>query len=112
MRTLSIIRLGWGVVLLSIPGRLTRVICGLDTVAGRRVLRVLGARHVVQAMASRRVGRAGAELGASVDGAHWLTDVGFAAADKRWRKMAVADSLVTGTFGLASLLIGRHRARQ
>jgi hypothetical protein len=64
-------------------------------------MRVLGARHLLQGAAEALMGGGAREAGVGVDILHGLTDIGFAAFDRRWRRAALADAGITA--GLAAL---------
>jgi hypothetical protein len=74
--------------------------------APRLVLRVLGIRHVAQALAERRYGRDAVRIGAYVDGIHALSGLGFGCRDRRWRRAALTDAAITTGFAL----VGRRVA--
>ncbi len=70
------IRAGWGMTLLIAPGPVLRLFGGADEGrAPRRVMRVLGARHIVQAGAEYRFGGRAREIGIGVDLLHGTTSV-------------------------------------
>jgi hypothetical protein len=93
------LRIGWGAALLIAPGTVLRLFGGADEgVAPRRIMRVLGARHVVQAAAERAGGRQAREIGTLVDLLHAGTSVGFGLANRRWRRAAWSDAAVTLVF--------------
>lgn len=100
------VRTVWGAVLLGVPGLLVRVAGGTDELASRRVVRVLGARHLVEAGVEARHGGAVRRAGGVVDLIHAVTAVGFGLADGRWRRPALADAVVASAFAAAGL--GRH----
>jgi hypothetical protein len=72
----------------------------------RRVLRVLGARHIVQAVLERCFGAGARRLGVGVDVLHAATDVGFGVADSRWRRAALTDAVITTGFAVVG--VARH----
>ena len=94
-----ILRICWGTVLLISPGAVLRLFGGADQgVAPRRVMRVLGARHVAQAGAEWAFGGRARQIGTVVDLLHAATSVGLAIIDPRWRRAALSDTAVTAGF--------------
>ena len=97
-------RTGWGALLLVAPGRVLRLTGHVDAGRGpRRLLRVLGARHLAQAALECRGGVRTRNVGTGVDATHALSDVVFACLDSRWRRAAALDALVTGGFVVLGL---------
>jgi hypothetical protein len=94
-------RLAYGLVLLVAPDRLTNVLTGrrLDG-RGRAVARVLGARHLLQAIVVTRVDSA-RRLGRVVDRMHAASMLGIAVFDSRRRRLALIDTGVASLFSLA-----------
>jgi hypothetical protein len=100
MAPMTIVRSGLGAVYLVAPEWIP-VLLGvrLDRRA-RLVLRVLGARHLIQAgvvSSAPARGRALA-VGCGVDAIHAASMVLLAAVDRRRRRLAVADAGVAGAF--------------
>jgi hypothetical protein len=94
----------WGITLLAAPRQVLQVIGGAsEERTPQRVMRVLGARHVAQAIAEHVFGDPAVRLGVWVDGLHALTGVGFACADARWRGAALADAAITSGFAAYGL---------
>ncbi len=106
MTGLLVVRAGWAVVLLSAPGVVIRTLGGVDETASRRVLRVLGVRHLLEAVVEARRGPTVRRAGAVVDLVHSMTAVGFGVADRRWRRPALADAAVASGFAVAGF--GSH----
>lgn len=106
-RVLAVVRIAWGSLLIGAPGQVVRLLGGADETASRRVLRLLGARHLVQGGVEALRPQARGELGAAVDGLHALSAAGFAVADRRWRRPALLDGGVASAFGAAGLVAGR-----
>ncbi len=77
------VRTGWAVTLLAAPGPLVRSVGGVDETASRRVVRVLGARHLLEAAVAARHGRGVRRAGVAVDAIHAATAVAFGIADRR-----------------------------
>lgn len=104
-------RVGWGVFLLACPDRPIRALTGVRlTPRDRHVLRVLGARQVVQAAVSlvhpsHRV----LAVGSAVDALHAASCLGLAAADSRWRRGAVLGAADAAAFAFAGYA-GARRA--
>jgi hypothetical protein len=108
------LRLAYGSLLVLRPDALlgSKRVSGSDERI-RSVVRVLGARHVVQAVIvgtwptgpCRRVG-------AAVDALHSITDVAFARLDARRRRAAALDAAIAVALGAANMRLaqgsGRH----
>lgn len=76
---------------------------------GRRVVRVLGVRQVVQAaLTGRTPTRAVLWLGAEVDSAHAASMVGLAVCSRRYRRAALGDAAVAGTLAAAGVWAALH----
>lgn len=94
----------WGVTLLIAPGAVLRVIGGADEDRiPKRIMRILGARHVLQSAGEFVFGDRALRLGVWVDGLHALTGYGFACVDARWRRAALADAVITTGFAAVGL---------
>lgn len=104
IRLVEVVRLAWGCVLLLAPRRLMGALP--VTRVDRRslaVARVLGARHVAQALASGLSPSPEVlAAGAWVDGAHAVTAVALAIADPGRRGAGLTDAGVAATFSCAS----------
>jgi hypothetical protein len=98
-----LVRAVWGGVLLGAPGSVLSITTRSDPAflgTARIVLRVLGARHIVQAAVEARWPRPGVlALAATVDGLHAASGLALAATDPGWRRSALLDATVT--IGLA-----------
>ncbi|MBN9101171.1 MULTISPECIES: hypothetical protein [unclassified Pseudonocardia] len=106
------VRVAWGVVLLVAPHGVLKVSHGDDPHdrTARRVLRILGFRHLAQTAVELAGPRPAVQyLGASVDGIHALTSAGLAAVDRRWRRSAVLDAAVASGFALGTGFTARGR---
>lgn len=102
--TFVIVQALWGTILLIAPGKVLRLLGGADEDrVPKRVMRILGARHVVQATAEHIFGDAALRLGVWVDGLHALSGLGFACADARWRRAALIDAAITSGFAAVGL---------
>lgn len=62
------------------------------------VIRVLGARHVVQALLLSRAGQGWHRCGALVDLTHAASMVTVACAGRRWRRPAGVDAVLASAF--------------
>lgn len=103
-RVLGVARAVWGLTGVSAPALLVRRVGGVP--ADHRavvVTRVLGARHLVQAVASGLApGPAVLAVGAWVDGAHSLTALALALVDRSRARAALTDAAVAAAWALAS----------
>ncbi|AGZ44112.1 hypothetical protein [Actinoplanes friuliensis] len=106
VRATAVLRAGWGLTLLLVPGRLAPGVVPAGVVPAARVL---GVRHVVQAAASV-VAPTGtvAVLGIVVDAVHTGSCLVLAAAAPRWRRAALLDAVIEG--GLTAAAWGAIRA--
>lgn len=109
---MNLLRGGWGATLMGAPGPVTTVLAGAPLTRGERaVFRVLGARHLTQALvAGACPGPAVLMIGAWVDLAHAATALLLAAFDRRRTRVAVLDAAIAGTWALASCA-GARRSR-
>jgi len=103
-------RTGFGVTLLLAPGPVLRVVDprGRD---GRAVVvtRVLGARHVVQALVGALApGRRESALSALVDATHAATCLVVAATDRRRARPALVNAAAAATWGLLTWAAGNR----
>ena len=105
---LTLVRAGYGVGLVCVPSALLRM--AGDVEPGARacgVARVLGVRHVAQAVLTAAAwcadpgGRVPVACGAGADLLHASTMVGLAALDGRVRRAALADTAVELAFAAA-----------
>ncbi|KAB1916259.1 hypothetical protein [Micromonospora sp. AMSO31t] len=102
-------RLTWGAVLLLAPGRMLRPV-GPTTTGAVVTLRVLGARHVVQAVMTVRRPTPGVfAVGTVADGLHSITAVALAAADRRQRHAAMTDAAVAAAWAVLGAVVVRRR---
>jgi hypothetical protein len=99
---MSAVRAAYGVALLAAPGA---VVAGLTREEPgpheRDVVRVLGARHVIQAAATACAGRSALAPGAVIDTLHAASMLALAAAGGRLRRAELADALVAGALAAA-----------
>ncbi len=115
MRTaLEAVRGGYGVLQLARPGLIAdRLLADALDRRGRGVARVLGARQLVQALASGRApGYPVLALGVEVDLLHAASMLAVALADRRRRRSALTDALLAGSFAFGGALAARAVARQ
>ncbi|MFZ2174111.1 MAG: hypothetical protein WAW17_08775 [Rhodococcus sp. (in: high G+C Gram-positive bacteria)] len=108
-RTLVMIRLGYGMLQLSAPNLVPARVLAQPLRRGEQVVvRVLGARHLLQAAVTTAVPTpAVLRIGAGVDAVHAATMI-VAALDRRRRRAAVAEMLCARGFGAAGLWAARH----
>ncbi len=107
---LALARGTWGTLLLLAPGAVGRLYAGRppDRLSVG-VLRVLGARQVVQAALTARPGRRALAAGAAVDLTHAASMVGLALVDRQRRRAGLADAGVATALALVGL--GLYRAQ-
>jgi hypothetical protein len=107
IRAIELIRAGWGGVLLAAPAEVLGHIHGARV--DRRavvVTRILGARHLVQALLSGvDPGPEVLAAGVWVDTVHSATALGLAVIDRRRARGGVTDALVAASW---AALGGRH----
>lgn len=99
------LRAGWGALLLLRPDTGLGALEGGDdsTEAARVVIRILGARHLIELVLELYHGPRWRRAGGVVDAIHAATAVGFGAFDHRWRRAALADAAVAGGFAAVGL---------
>jgi hypothetical protein len=94
-----LIRTAWGLLLVIAPGRVLQAMGGVDeSRTPRRIMRILGARHLVEAVAESSLGGSAREVGVWVDGLHAMTSLAFAWRNGRWRRAASTDAAVASGF--------------
>jgi hypothetical protein len=97
----AVARAAYGSALLVAPGPLLRLAGGNGSGngGGVAVARILGGRHVAQALATAgHPGRLRLYAGAAVDGIHAASMLGLAALSAEERRPALIDATVAGTF--------------
>ncbi|GAA2483506.1 hypothetical protein [Streptomyces longisporus] len=98
MRAATVVRLGWGTVLLIFPDAVLRHLPGTGPDrAGSAAVRVLGARHVGQGLLSAR-GVLPPVWAAATDALHAVSMAGLALTSARWRTAALADFVIAVGF--------------
>lgn len=109
-RPLEVARAAWGLTAVVAPALLVRGVGGVPP--DRRavvVTRVLGVRHLVQAVVSfLSPGPAVLAVGAWVDGAHSLSALGLALVDRPRARVALTDAAIAAAWGLASRRAARR----
>ena len=109
------LRLGWGAALVAAPRPLLRGLARVHDPADRgavAVLRVLGVRHVGQALVEALGPQPAVRyLGAAVDGLHALTAAGLAVLDPRWRRGALTDTAIAAFFAAGTAVSTRGSRR-
>jgi len=106
-RGLEGVRAAYGLVQLAAPALLAdRVAPDRVGPRARVVIRVLGARHLLQAGAASAVDRPSAhQVGAVVDALHALSMVALSFTGRGRRRLAVLDACVAGTFAALEALV-------
>lgn len=109
MNWLAAVRGSYGLVVVAFPARVVRSYSARPPrPRAITVARVLGARHVVQAVAS--VGSPSADarlLGVEADLLHALSAVGLTLLDRRWRRGGVIEALLALLFAAAGVAAAR-----
>ena len=103
-RHLSTARGAWGALLVLAPDVPLRALTGgREPGGGPRLLRVLGARHVLQAAMTMAAPTAWVlRLGAVADTLHSASGLAFAAIDDRERRAALLDATIAAAWAAAS----------
>ncbi len=106
---LSKVRSGLGLAQLLVPAVAAGVVAGQrPDPRGRRVVRVLGARQLAQALTTGfQPTTAVLALGAEVDAAHGLSMAALGLFDRRLRRLAWADGLLAAGFMTAGVVAAR-----
>jgi hypothetical protein len=102
-RALPVIRAGYGMVLLLAPGPAIRLATGrLPGPRTRRVARVLGIRHLIQATLTAAAPRpATFAVGGQVDAVHTASMLLLAAVSRAGRRAALTDALAEAALAAA-----------
>lgn len=103
MSRVAVLRGAYGALLLVAPDAYAGAVQGQSLRgAARTTARVLGARHLVEALALAR-GTRWPRLAAAVDATHAASMVGAAALRRPDRRVALADAAVAGSLALLTL---------
>ncbi|HLH83423.1 MAG TPA: hypothetical protein VKV38_09170 [Trebonia sp.] len=109
VRWFPLIRCGYGVALLGVPGLLLRLAGRSRDGRARDAARVLGARQLAQAaLTAPRPSATTLALGAEVDLAHALSMLALAVTDRRCRRLGYADAVVATAFAAAGVFAARR----
>lgn len=96
---LELIRTAYGTTALIAPGAVEHLLSGhAPDERARTVIRILGARHLLQAAVTARGSRGIHLLGCGVDLLHALTAAGLAVVDERRRPAAAANAAIALAF--------------
>lgn len=99
MRTLEFVRAGYGFCELLAPDLVEgRLLGRAPDRRARMVIRILGARHLIQAAATARGGRAAHRLGGTVDAVHALSMLILSALDPARRSPAAVNAAIALVF--------------
>jgi hypothetical protein len=98
------VRLAWGSLLVARPTAAAELFGGEAVPRARVVLRILGARHLVQGASELWPHPGRHDLDPAIDGIHALTAAGLAILDHRWRRPAATDAAVATGFFAAGML--------
>ena len=108
MNRTALLRSLWGSVVTTAPQLVLAVTREDSTTMARAVLRILGARQVVQGtVLAAKPDEDLIRLGGYVDLAHAATAFGFAALDRRWRRTALLSGVAATGFRVHALMAGR-----
>ena len=110
MRYVTVGRAAYGLSLLLAPGALIQVASGHTMgQAPKLVGRILGARHLVQALVVGRMGtRNWLLVGTAVDVAHALSMIWFAVLDRGYRRPATLDAVLAVGLAVSGLREARN----
>jgi hypothetical protein len=99
MKPLEVVRAAYGMCELLAPDFVSGRLLG-EAPEGRvrAVIRILGARHLVQALLTARAGRTAHRVGGTVDAVHAATMVVLAALDDRHRRSASVNAALAVVF--------------
>lgn len=114
LRAIELIRAGWGAVLVAAPAEVLDHIQGVQVDRKALVVtRILGARHLAQALLSGvNPGPEVLAAGIWVDAVHSATALGLAVVDRRRARGGLTDAVVAGSWaaiGWRHLRAGRAR---
>jgi hypothetical protein len=110
-RVLLMVRTGYGAALLLGPGPAIRLATGrIPSQRARRVARLLGARHLVQAALTYVAPQPGVfAAGGQVDAVHAASMLLLAAADQAGRRAALTDAVTEAAFAAAGFAAAGFR---
>jgi hypothetical protein len=111
---MSDVRAGLGMAHLLLPGGGARLLVGrpLDG-RPRSVVRILGARQLIQAVVTRlRPTATVLTLGAWVDGAHAASMVALAWGRPQWRRAALTEAVTAAGLAVAGSAAAKHERRR
>jgi len=114
VKPLDVLRAAYGSAELFAPGAVACFLVGrIPDTHARTFIRVLGARHLLQAAATSTFGGGAAlrRTSAGVDALHALTMLVLAAVDRRRRHPAVANAAIALAFAAGELRPGARRGR-
>ena len=105
MRYSALARAVWGTSLLLAPGQAIRAVSGETADRASKITgRILGFRHLTQALTIERAGTRGWLLaGAAIDATHALSMVGLATLSERYRRLAALDAVLAGGWAINGL---------
>lgn len=105
MRYVALVRAAYGALLLLAPGAAVRLASGEPAdPASTLVGRVLGLRHLAQALVMDRAGNRDRLLvGAAIDAAHALSMLGLAASNREHRRVAALDAVLATGLAISGL---------
>jgi hypothetical protein len=104
MKPLELLRAAYGAVELLAPSAVESLLVGrVADPRARTVIRILGARHVLQAAVTARGGPGLHRLGGGVDLIHAVTMIALAASDPRRRRAAVVNAAIALAFAAGEL---------
>jgi hypothetical protein len=108
---LQLVRAGYGAALLLVPGPAIRLATGRPASPGtRRIARVLGARHLVQAaLTAAAPSSAVFAAGSQVDTVHAASMFLLAAVSRPGRRPALTDALTEAAFAAAGRSVSARR---
>lgn len=99
MKPLEVVRAAYGMSELLAPDFVSgRLLGEMPDGRARVVIRILGARHLVQAILTVRAGRTAHRVGGCVDALHAASMVVLAAYDGRHRRSAAANAALASVF--------------
>lgn len=104
------VRIVYGTVLLAVPNPVLRLVTGQAATTRERALtRILGARLLTQAAVTDfHPDAASLALGAQVDFVHAATMLGWAAVDRRSRRLTLLSTGIAGLFAVAGAADARR----